>query len=135
MNLRATARFTPRSNLGQFIPAVVTPAVRAGTQAAGQLVQQTAQGYCPVETGALRDSIRVSMVDSDKTVTAVVSAGMPYASYVEYGTGRRGGPAPYPHVESWPGMPAQPYMRPALDESRDAVRELFRNQLSLAIAH
>lgn len=133
MRMSATARFAPRNTLGQFVQAVVSPAARASAEAAGALVQQTAQGYCPVRTGALRDSISVTMQDGDKTVTAVVSAGMDYASYVEYGTGRRGGPAPYPHVESWAGQSPQPFMRPALDESRDAVKELFRSNLALAL--
>ncbi len=132
MSLGARAQFVPRSGLGQFIPAVVTPAVIASVTAAAKLIQESAQGHCPVDTGALRDSITVDVQETGRTVVGTVAPHMPYASYVEYGTGRRGSPAPYPHTDK-PGMIAQPYMRPALDENRPAVLELFRGQLATAL--
>jgi HK97 gp10 family phage protein len=107
------------------------PRCAEATQASCDLVKTIAQGYCPVDTGALRDSIQVSeAVEGDATVTQSVAPGMFYASYVEYGTGRRGDPtAPYAHVESWPGMAAQPYMRPALDEARGQIKDVFLQKL------
>jgi HK97 gp10 family phage protein len=134
MGLRATAIFRPRSGLGQFIQAVVTPAVRASVQAGLDTIQQAAQALCPVDTGALRDSITTNIEDLGTTIRGSVGPTMPYASYVEYGTGRLGSPAPYPHVMSWPGMKAQPYMRPAYDENKDAIIDLFRAQLGVAFS-
>lgn len=134
MRLSARAQFTPRSSAGQFIEARVSPAVEASVQAVCDLLVQTAQGYCPVETGALRDSITADVTPTDKTVVGNVRADMFYASYVEYGTGRRGGPAPYAHNMDWPGMEAEAYMRPALDEVRGAVKEIFRSQISAALS-
>jgi len=66
-------------------------------------------------------------------VTGYVGPTVDYASYVEFGTGRRGDPsAPYPHTDK-PGMVAQPFMRPALDENREAIDGLFREQLATAL--
>jgi HK97 gp10 family phage protein len=132
MSLGARAQFVPRNGLGQFIPAVITPAVIASVKAGCEVIQQTAQQYCPVETGALRDSIGITITETGKTVVGVVAPTMYYASYVEYGTGRRGGPAPYPHVMTWPGQDPQPYMRPAFDENQDSIKDLFRGQLAQA---
>lgn len=107
------------------------PRCAEATQASCEIVQTIAQEYCPVDTGALRDSIQIAeAVEGEATVTQGVAPNMPYASYVEYGTGRRGDPsAPYAHVESWPGMDAQPYMRPALDEARGQIKDVFLQKL------
>lgn len=132
--ISAKAQFTPRGLLGRFIPAVITPAVQASVQAAVELIQQTAQIYCPVDTGALKDSITTEVNETGSTVVGSVGPHMPYADYVEYGTGSKGDPeAPYSHVESWPGMPAQPFMRPALDESKGSILDLFRSNISSGI--
>ena len=131
--LRATAKFVPNSNLASILPNKIAPAVRASVQASLSLIQQAAQAVCPVDTGALRDSITIQMEDSDTGTSGSVGPTMYYAEYVEYGTGRRGSPAPYPHVMSWPGMKAQPYMRPAYDENKDAILNLFRGQIAMAL--
>jgi hypothetical protein len=48
---------------------------------------------------------------------------------VEFGTGRRGassaGAGPYSYDPNWPGMVAQPYMRPALDTARPQILAAF----------
>lgn len=129
--LRVTSQFAPRTNIGRFAQVVMSPKVYEACQASCELVQSIAKGYCPVDTGALRDSIEIGApVEGAASVTQGVAPGMFYASYVEYGTGRRGDPsAPYPHVMSWPGMHAQPYMRPALDEARGQVKDIFLQKL------
>ena len=129
--LKVTSQFAPRNGLGQFAKVVMGPRCAEATQASCELVQGIAQGYCPVDTGALRDSIAISEpVEGDASVTQSVAPGMFYASFVEYGTGRRGDPsAPYPHVETWPGMNAQPYMRPAMDEARGQIADIFLQKL------
>jgi HK97 gp10 family phage protein len=134
--IKVNLTFRPRSDLGQFVKAYISPAVTASCQAGSELIQQAAQGYCPVDTGALRDSITVDVNEGGSTVTATVGPHMPYAEYVEYGTGRRGDPsAPYAHVESWAGMTARSYMRPAIDESRGPIKDLFRSNLTVAVTH
>lgn len=131
MGLSAKATFRPRNGLGQFVDTVVTPAVRASVQASANLIQEAAQRYCPVETGALRDSITVELSETGKTVVGTVAPHTDYASYVEYGTGRRGDPA-VPHTDK-PGQSPQPYMRPAMDESKGAILDLFRSNISTAV--
>lgn len=137
MKLSAKATFRPRGDFGQFVPAKISPAVVASVTAAAQLIQTTAQGLCPVDTGALRDSIGVTIDDSGLTVVGTVAPTEPYAGYVEFGTGIRGaasaGAGGGPYSETWEGMPAQPYMRPALDETKPAILELFRSQIATAI--
>jgi HK97 gp10 family phage protein len=133
--ISARAQFTPRGDLGQFVSVKVKPGVQASVDAALQLIQQAAQIHCPVDTGALRDSITAESQETGSTIVGNVGPHMPYADYVEYGTGQKGDPtAPYPHVASWPGMVAQPYMRPALDESKGAILDLFRSNISTGIS-
>jgi HK97 gp10 family phage protein len=132
--IRATAIYRPRSSAGQFIAVVITPAVLASVTDGLGIIQQAAKALCPVDTGALRDSITTNIEQLDTTIRGSVGPTMYYAEYVEYGTGRRGSPAPYPHNMDWPGMKAQPYMRPAYDENKDAVVELFRNNLGVGLA-
>lgn len=137
MSLSARAQFTPRGDLGRFVETRVTPAVVASVQAACQLIEDRAKELAPVDTGALRDSITTTIDDSGKTVVGWVQPNVPYSVFVEYGTGIRGaesaGAGAGPYSSTWPGMVAQPYMRPALDESRGAVLDLFRSNISLAL--
>lgn len=72
-------------------------AAQAGASKAAQEIAETARSMAPVATGALRDSIAVNPEG--------VYIGAPYAVFVEYGTSR---------------SPAQPYVRPAMDEVKEA---------------
>jgi HK97 gp10 family phage protein len=129
--LKVTAQFAPRSLTGQFVKVVMVPRAVDAVQESLELIQTTAQDYCPVDTGDLQASITIDEpVAGDASVTGSVAPHMPYASYPEYGTGDRGDPtAPYAHVAGWPGQAAQPYMRPALDEGRGKVKDVFLRNL------
>lgn len=122
MNIRATAAWTPRGDFGQFIAANVSPAVLEATRDAGMVVLVEAQAIVPVDTGELRGSGRVEVSETGSSAVAQVIFDADHAAFVEYGTGVRGsqspGAGPYPYNPQWPGMPAQPYLRPALDASR-----------------
>jgi len=74
-------------------------------------VVRKAKQLVPVDTGALRASIRIS--DTSEAVNlglagSTVEAGQPYAGFVEYGTSR---------------MAPQPFMRPAMDSVRNPFRQ------------
>ena len=70
-------------------------------------VAEAARASCPVDTGALRASISASADGNSASVTA----GAPYAAYVEFGTCK---------------MAAQPFLVPALLNNADAVvREIL----------
>ena len=135
--ISATARFTPRGDLGQFTEIHVSPLVHETVQAAGEMIQIEARAFCPVDTGALRDSITVVVTDSAKSSTAAVGPTMHYAAYVEFGTGIRGASSPDagkgPYSKTWPGMEPRPYMRPALELTREPIKDLFRSNVSLGI--
>lgn len=132
--IHATATSTFRGDAGRFISGKITPAVRAGVEAFGQLVLQEAQAIVPVRTGELRDSGAVVVEEQDKRVVAHVVFSADHAAYVEFGTGRRGaaskGAGPYSYSETWPGMEARPYLRPALDTAREAGKALFNSQVA-----
>lgn len=137
MKLQATATWKPRSDIGRYVETHITPAVGASVQAAVRVIEASAKAYCPVDTGALRDSITSEVDDSGRSIVGRVGPHMHYAPYVEFGTGIAGaasaGAGEGPYSSTWPGMPAQPYMRPALDEHRAGIKDLFRGQLSMAL--
>lgn len=116
--IQATATFRPGA-----LPPSIMAAVARGVTRAAEMVAEEARMLVPVDTGALSASIEAREADVDaSTATAKVVAGEPYAAYVEYGTGQRGsaspGAGPGPYDPAWPGMAAQPYMRPAIDTRR-----------------
>ena len=111
----------------------VVPRLVAAVEDASLSVMFEAQALVPVDTGELQSSIGTGPVELvGSVVRGTVEANAPYAAYVEYGTGQRGeasaGAGPGPYSPSWPGMPAQPYMRPALDTARPAILDAFAKQ-------
>jgi HK97 gp10 family phage protein len=137
MSIWARVAFTPRNAYGEFVPAIVTPAVEAAVQGVCDNVETLAKGYCPVLTGRLRDSIATVTKNNVTSITGYVAPNTPYAGYVEFGTGRRGAESPGagsgPYKMSWPGMAAQPYMRPALDETRVGIVALMAGKIAASI--
>lgn len=101
-------------------------------------IESAAKKKTPVDTGRLRSSITGS-VDADGLGGEVATTNVKYAAFVEYGTGRRGATASaFIDEEDEPvtweygpsaGMPAQPYLRPALREEIPSVVE----EISLAL--
>lgn len=87
-----------------------------GESRLGPDIAKDAKRYCPVETGALRDSIESHLEEHDVIVSATGGAdGRVYAVYLELGhrvyhpsTGITG-----PEV-----VPPEPFLRPALYQSR-----------------
>ncbi len=70
----------------------MVPRAVEAVQESCELIQASAQAYCPVDTGALQASITIDPPVEGDTVTGSVAPHEPYASYVEYGTGDRGDP-------------------------------------------
>lgn len=79
--------------------------IRKIVQLNGSEMMQKAQREAPVDTGQLRRSIQLDIIDGG--MTAKVSANTEYAAYVEYGTRFMG---------------AQPYLRPALRDQAEQFR-------------
>lgn len=102
--------------------------------AAGQ-ASTFAKAFSPIRTGALRDSIKIEYTDGG--LGATVFPTMPYAVYLEYGTGGRGeypgsaykirpkrgqflkfqvgGKTIYAKEVTHPGISPRPFMRPAAE--------------------
>ena len=90
--------------------AKVTAACVKSLTEAGALISTRAKFLCPVDTGNLRKSITSEVKD----LTVEIGTNVHYASHVEFGTRR---------------SKAQPYLRPAGDNSRTDVENLFRKNL------
>lgn len=78
-------------------------------------IQKGAKQRCPVDTGALRNSITVEYYGD---TSAEIAPHMPYAAYVEFGTKKQA---------------AQPYMVPAAEEERPnlikGIEEAIRGEI------
>lgn len=138
--ISVAATFTPGASVRDRVLAALSRGVEAGAQ----IVAEEARMLVPVDTGELRDSIEARPAEQDRDAsgsgdarTAVVVAAAPHAFYVEYGTGQAGessaGAGPGPYDPNWPGMVAQPYMRPALDTKRTEVLDVINQEVAGAL--
>lgn len=95
---------------------------------AAEIVADRARQLAPVDTGRLRDSIGVSLTPPREMSFSIRGEGVRvfigpaadviYAPYVEFGTWRQA---------------AHPFMRPALDLTRDEVQQAIAHGLWAAI--
>lgn len=123
MIFTATGTFTPAPLTR--VMSVLGGQLQKGVEDAVSLVYRKADAMVPVDKGDLRGSASNEVVDSGSVVTGTVAYESDHAAFVEFGTGIRGasspGAGPYPYNPTWPGMSAQPYLRPALDESDEDI--------------
>lgn len=128
MNIRATSSFRP-GNLAAVQEAITARVLRATTKTT-QAVLDDALEKVPVDIGDLQSSGHMVVTLEGQTVHGSVIFDADHAAYVEFGTGIRGaaspGAGPYPYKADWPGMPAQPYARPALDENEGTFKDNLR---------
>lgn len=137
VNFKATAKVSP-FDVARAMQRIV-PRIVAAQQEGAAVVVTEAQGYAPVVSGDLRDSIQLGpteLVGSTVSTSVVATAG--HAGFVEFGTGTRGegtypGELPeegVPITGEWiydyrgtghKGHAAQPFMRPGLDTARGAI--------------
>lgn len=92
--------------------------LRSMAQAGGQVVVKAARENVPVKTGKLKKGIIRRSKKGPKTAGRVeVSVGPSqdvfYGMFLEFGTSK---------------IPATPWLRPALDENRDAIIEAMRQR-------
>jgi len=131
----ATATFTPGSVNASAILAAVARGVDAGTK----ILAEESRSIVSVDKGDLQDSIGPQPAEIDgNVVTGLVTAGTDHNFFVEYGTGQRGagsaGAGEGPYSPHWPGMAAQPYMRPPLDTRRGDVFDAIAQEVAGALA-
>ena len=109
------------SRLTSLMPALRED-IRSDLISIAEDIVMIAKGLVPVDTGALKESIRVE--EKNKKVYATAGGGgvtnpktgriVDYAAHVEYGTSR---------------VPAHPYMRPAFDRVRKEIKQEIRNTI------
>jgi HK97 gp10 family phage protein len=100
---------------------------------AAKEVQAQAKWLSPVDTGELHNSIVTTTERAGNVITGLVTTNKEYAAYVEFGTGQRGSaysgadkaPGITGYRADWPGMPAQPYLYPALKFKEKSINEKF----------
>lgn len=116
--------------------AVNPETIKAALEKACMLVERSARQKAPKGNGQLRNSI-TSKVEG---LEGVVYTPLEYAPYVEYGTGlfaEEGGrqDVPWSYMDDkgeWHttvGQHPRPFMRPALNENRDKIKEILREGL------
>lgn len=93
-------------------PDVLRDAAAEGAAA----IKAGAQQRVPVDTGALRDSIEVVALEQDSGAVLIgIGSPLPYARRIEFGFNGQDSLGRTYH------QPAQPYLRPALDEDGAAA--------------
>ena len=136
MNFKASASFTGL-NLA-VAEAAFRAANRLSVEQSAEVVLEEAEAIVAVDTGELRESGHVEIEVNGAEATGYVVFDSDHAAYVEFGTGQRGATSPGagdgPYDPNWPGMVAQPYLRPALDTARPAIVEIFRDNVASATA-
>jgi HK97 gp10 family phage protein len=78
-----------------------SPLALALVRSIGEKVRTEAERLAPTDTGALAASIHVEVESQDGHPGVVIIADVPYAAFVELGTS---------------DTPAQPFLRPAIEE-------------------
>lgn len=77
------------ARLEEIRESVLIAAAVQGMQSGLEQIAQDARAACPVESGALKASIRVRAARSGETAAGEIRAGASYAAAVELGTMRR----------------------------------------------
>ena len=131
MNIRATSNFRP-GNVAAIQEGITRRVITAVTRGS-ELVLNSALGAVPVDTGELQSSGHMTVTLEGQIVTGRIIFDADHAAYVEFGTGIRGAASPgagkgIAYSSTWRGMPAQPYIRPALDSNRREIVGEFREQ-------
>ncbi|WP_127539387.1 HK97-gp10 family putative phage morphogenesis protein [Paenibacillus illinoisensis] len=117
-------------------------ALKRGIHKATLKVQGDAKALAPTgETGQLRNSIKAEVTEERGKTVGVVSTGLDYAPYVEFGTGQRGKDSPSPpkydgdlsYRQDWKGMPAQPFLYPAAEQNKQIVSDMIADELKKEI--
>lgn len=137
MNLTSFAKWQPRDEGGRFVQAAVDSAIEAGVVEWANRVFETSQELVPVDKGDLKASGHVEVKQVGKQILASVVYDSEHSVFVEFGTGQRGaesaGAGDGPYSANWPGMPAQPYLRPAYDQHRGEAEGILKETVAVAL--
>lgn len=110
-------------------------------QQQGELVKGNAKDLAPDDTGDLRQSIRKETKRYRDKIVAKVYTNSDHAAYMEFGTGQEGAASPSPpkypgelnYRADWVGVPAQPYLYPALKNNEEKIVNNIKEDVKKAI--
>ncbi len=109
-------------------------AIKRGLIEAGYLVAQRAAGKAPVDTGRLSRSVTHEPRFQKKGHYIVrVGTNVEYAQAQEFGVGARAEDPSKSKVPHRLGNYPHPYLRPALDESKDEIKRLVISNVVAAL--
>lgn len=92
-----------------------------GAEAGGKIALADAQLHCPVDSGALKASLKIA---EDKKTAIKATVKIDYDKSLKYGT----------HVELGArGRPANPFMRNAVDNNQRQINEAIVSAVSKAV--
>lgn len=92
-------------------------AVLRALETIGQVVENSAAGYAPVDTGNLRNSITHEVDDGSHIVA--IGTNVEYAPYQELGTSR---------MKAANG--GRGFLRPAVEDNMEKIQSIFQEELS-----
>jgi len=102
----------------------------------GKFVEDDAKLNCPVDMGDLVGSIQHETKVVGGSIRSTTYTNSDHAAYVEYGTGQRGegtysnSNVSLAYNQDWVGMPAQPYLYPALKNNEAQLKAYIANKLN-----
>ena len=96
-------------------------AVLRALEIIGQVVENSAAGYAPVDTGNLRNSITHEVDDGEHCV--YIGSNISYAPYQELGWYSKG-----KHHSAANG--GRGYLRPAVEDNMEKIQSIFKEELS-----
>jgi HK97 gp10 family phage protein len=105
----------------------------------GKFVEDDAKMNVPVDTHDLERSIQHETKKEKGVVRSIVYTNSDHAAFVEFGTGQAGESTntnqkvSVSYRQDWIGMPAQPYLYPALKNNEDQLKRYVKTQLKKEI--
>lgn len=81
-------------------------------------IEAEAKLRAPVSTGRLRNSITHQTESNETQSKAYIGTNVEYAPYVEFGVASK-------------NIPAQPYLRPAIEENRDKIKKIIEKGMNV----
>lgn len=124
-------------------PATLASEVRTAMQAGSLLIEGTARGLAPKDTGRLAGSITHKISGGGANLTSKIGPSVQYGLFVEKGRGAGKPPPPVSAIRGWAtrhggmnpyvlarsigrkGIKARPYMVPAYRQNEGGVIRLF----------
>lgn len=117
---------------GQLADKMQSHIAKAAIKAAvTEIVLPVAKTKCPVDQGLLRDSLHVVAVGSKGKIGFAVVAGRVYRSRSSEGIVFYGNTIEFGSASR--GLPARPFMRPALYENADKILASVGQQIGAAV--